>query len=120
MVELLGERWDVSCGFNGAGKVYGFTRIRLAIVEFMTNDTPRAEVSPLVVNAASGGVKGGQTIGAADELGLHAIQDKVHLDIHSTIMALRDVDQTKVIFQHKGRPERVDLNAGHVHRAVLS
>ncbi len=64
---------------------------------------------------AGGGVQGGQTIGATDELGLYAVEDKLHVhDIHASIMALLGLDHTEVIYMHKGRPERVDLNEGHV------
>lgn len=70
---------------------------------------------------AGGGVKGGQTIGATDELGLYAVEDKLHVhDIHSTIMGLLGLDHTEVVYMHKGRPERVDLNEGHVHRGIFS
>ncbi len=70
---------------------------------------------------AGGGVKGGQTIGATDELGLYATEDKLHVhDIHSTIMALLGLDHTQVVYMHKGRPERVDLNEGHVHGGIVS
>lgn len=69
---------------------------------------------------AGGGVKGGQTIGATDDLGLFAVEDKLHVhDIHSTIMALMGLDHTEVVYMHKGRPERVDLNEGHVHRPIF-
>ena len=38
---------------------------------------------------AGGGARGGQMIGATDELGLYAVEDKLHVhDIHSTIMAM--------------------------------
>ncbi|MEX2581359.1 MAG: DUF1501 domain-containing protein [Verrucomicrobiales bacterium] len=69
---------------------------------------------------AGGGVKGGQTIGATDELGLYATEDKMHVhDIHSTIMALLGLDHTEVVYMHKGRPERVDMNEGHVKEAIF-
>ncbi len=70
---------------------------------------------------AGGGVKGGQTIGATDELGLFATEDKMHVhDLHATILSLLGLDHTKVIYMHKGRPERVDLNEGHFNRKVVS
>jgi hypothetical protein len=63
---------------------------------------------------AGGGVQGGQTIGATDELGLFATEDRLHIhDIHATILTLMGLDHTKVVYMHKGRPERVDLNEGH-------
>ncbi|MDA8744565.1 DUF1501 domain-containing protein [Rubripirellula amarantea] len=70
---------------------------------------------------AGGGVKGGQTIGATDELGLYAVEDKLHVhDIHATIMGLLGMDHTKVVYMHKGRPERVDLNEGKVFEGLIS
>ncbi len=65
---------------------------------------------------AGGGVKGGQTIGATDDLGLYAVQDKLHVhDLHATILHLLGVDHTKLIYPHKGRPERIDQNEGHAY-----
>ncbi len=62
---------------------------------------------------AGGGVKGGQTIGETDELGLHATKDKLHVhDLHATVLDLLGLDHRKVVYRHKGRPERVDLNEG--------
>jgi hypothetical protein len=62
---------------------------------------------------AGGGVKGGQTIGATDDLGLYATEDRLHVhDLHATVLDLLGVDHTRLIYMHKGRPERVDLNEG--------
>ena len=68
---------------------------------------------------AGGGVKGGQSIGQTDELGLRAVEDKLHVhDLHATIMHLMGVDHTKMIYHDKGRPERIDQNEGHVFEGV--
>ncbi len=70
---------------------------------------------------AGGGVKGGQVIGATDELGLHAVEDRLHVhDIHSTILYLLGVDHTKLVFNHKGRPERIDENVGRAYKKILA
>jgi uncharacterized protein (DUF1501 family) len=70
---------------------------------------------------AGGGVKKGQVVGATDELGLFAVEDKLHVhDIHATILGLLGLDHTKVVYMHKGRPERVDLNEGHFNRKILT
>jgi Protein of unknown function (DUF1501) len=70
---------------------------------------------------AGGGVKGGRTIGATDELGLYAAQDKLHVhDLHATILHLLGVDHTKLIYPHKGRPERIDLNEGHAYTKMTA
>lgn len=68
---------------------------------------------------AGGGVKGGQVIGETDDLGLRAVKDKMHVhDLHATILYLLGVDHTKLIYHHKGRPERIDLNEGHPNKKV--
>lgn len=69
---------------------------------------------------AGGGVKGGQVIGATDDLGLFAVEDRLHVhDIHASIMGLMGLDHTQVVYMHKGRPERVDLNEGDFHQALI-
>ncbi len=62
---------------------------------------------------AGGGVKGGQTIGSTDEVGLHAVEDRLHIhDLHATILHMLGIDHMKLIYKHKGRPERPTLNEG--------
>lgn len=69
---------------------------------------------------AGGGVKAGQTYGATDDLGLHAVEDRLHVhDLHATIMYLLGIDHTQLIYSHKGRPERIDQNEGHPYRKLL-
>jgi len=69
---------------------------------------------------AGGGVQGGQTIGSTDDLGLYATEDKMHVhDIHATTLSLLGLDHTKVVYMHKGRPERVDLNEGHANKHLV-
>ncbi len=70
---------------------------------------------------AGGGVKAGATIGATDDLGLHAVEDRLHVhDIHATIMRILGIDHKELIYMHKGRPERIDLNEGHAFKGVLT
>jgi uncharacterized protein (DUF1501 family) len=62
---------------------------------------------------AGGGVRGGQAIGATDDLGLHAVENRLHVhDIHATILWLMGLDHMKLVYKHKGRPERPTLNEG--------
>ncbi|WP_038169718.1 DUF1501 domain-containing protein [Verrucomicrobium sp. BvORR106] len=69
---------------------------------------------------AGGGVKAGQTYGATDDLGLHAVKDRLHVhDIHATILHLMGIDHTQLIYHHKGRPERIDQNEGHPFTRLL-
>jgi hypothetical protein len=70
---------------------------------------------------AGGGVTGGRTIGSTDELGLHAIESRLHVhDIHATILHLLGLDHTKLVYYHKGRPERATINEGDVYRKITS
>jgi hypothetical protein len=68
---------------------------------------------------AGAGVKGGQVIGATDELGLHAVKDRLHVhDVHATILWLMGLDHTKLIYRHQGRPERLTLNEGEPYKMI--
>ena len=68
---------------------------------------------------AGGGVKGGRAIGATDEVGLHAVETRLHVhDLHATILHLLGLDHTKLIYHHKGRPERATINEGEIYRRI--
>ncbi len=68
---------------------------------------------------AGGGVKGGQTIGSTDEVGLHAVEDRLHVhDLHATVLYLLGLDHMKLIYKYKGRPERPTLNEGDAYRKI--
>jgi uncharacterized protein (DUF1501 family) len=63
---------------------------------------------------AGGGVRGGQTVGSTDDLGLRAVESKMHVhDLHATILHLMGIDHSRLIYKYKGRPERIDMNEGH-------
>ncbi|WP_261362803.1 DUF1501 domain-containing protein [Rubinisphaera margarita] len=71
--------------------------------------------------AAGGGVKGGQTLGSTDEIGLHAVEDRMHIhDLHATWLSLLGLDHMQLEFRHKGRPERPTLNEGHPLKKLTS
>jgi hypothetical protein len=70
---------------------------------------------------AGGGVQGGRNIGATDDVGLHAVEDRLHVhDLHATMLYLMGVDHTKLIYFHKGRPERPTVNEGEVYRRIAA
>jgi uncharacterized protein (DUF1501 family) len=53
---------------------------------------------------AGGGVRGGTTIGATDEIGFRAVEDKVHVhDLHATILSLLGLDHRKLTYLFEGR-----------------
>ena len=69
---------------------------------------------------AGGGVKGGQVIGATDELGLYAVGDKMHVhDIHASILHLVGLDNMALEYDHKGRPERPTINEGSFNPKLI-
>jgi uncharacterized protein (DUF1501 family) len=46
---------------------------------------------------AGGGIKGGQAIGSTDEIGLRAVEDRLHVhDLHATILHMLGVDHWKL------------------------
>jgi hypothetical protein len=70
---------------------------------------------------AGAGLKGGRTVGTTDELGLRAVDERMHVhDFHATILALLGLDHTRVLWRHKGRPERPTINEGEPSRAILA
>jgi len=70
---------------------------------------------------AGGGVKGGQTIGATDEVGLHAVEDRLHVhDLHATILWLMGLNHFDLVYKYKGRPERPTLNEGEIYRRIAA
>ena len=69
---------------------------------------------------AGGGVKGGQVIGATDELGLYAVEDRMHVrDIHASILGLLGLSNMELTYTHNGRPERPTINEGSFNRKLI-
>ncbi len=68
---------------------------------------------------AGGGVKGGQVIGATDEFGLRAVEDRLHVhDLHATILHLLGIHHMDLVYKYKGRPERPTLNEGEAYQKI--
>jgi hypothetical protein len=62
---------------------------------------------------AGGGIKGGQTIGATDEIGLRAQESPFRVkDLHATILHAMGLRSDDLFFEHNGRPERLTGVAG--------
>ncbi len=69
---------------------------------------------------AGGGVAGGRVIGATDEVGLHAVRDRLHVhDLHATILYLLGLDHMGLVYKYKGRPERPTINEGEAYRKIV-
>ena len=70
---------------------------------------------------AGGGVKGGTAVGATDDYGYYAVENKVHMhDLHATILHLLGLDHEKLTYRHAGRDFRLTDVSGRVVREVLS
>jgi hypothetical protein len=70
---------------------------------------------------AGGGVKGGQVLGATDDVGLRAVEDKTHIhDVHATILHLLGFNHLRLTFRHNGRNERLTDNFGEVITRALA
>src|SRR5438067_2237122 len=64
---------------------------------------------------AGGGVKGGQAIGATDEFGMKAVEERVSVnDFHATLLHLLGLDHEQLRFRHNSRDERLTDVAGDV------
>lgn len=70
---------------------------------------------------AGGGVKGGQTIGATDELGLRAVEERLHVhDLHASILHLLGISNMELTYFYKGRPERPTVNEGAFYKKLVT
>ncbi len=70
---------------------------------------------------AGGGIKRGATVGATDELGYNAIEDRIHVhDLHATILYLMGLDHTKLTYRFQGREFRLTDVEGNVVRKLLA
>ena len=57
---------------------------------------------------AGGGVKGGQAIGATDEVGFTSVENRIHVsDLHATILQLLGMDHEHLTFFHEGLDQRL-------------
>ena len=69
---------------------------------------------------AGGGVKGGMTLGATDELGFHITDRPVHIhDLQATLLHLMGLDHERLTFHHAGRDYRLTDVHGKVVREIL-
>jgi uncharacterized protein (DUF1501 family) len=70
---------------------------------------------------AGGGVKGGLMFGATDELGMHAVENRVHVhDLHATLLHLLGLDHERLTYHYSGRDFRLTDVHGRVVRQLLA
>ena len=71
---------------------------------------------------AGAGIKGGQAYGATDELGYHAVENRVKVaDLHATVLQLLGLDHRQVTYHLRGRDEKLtDVYDAKVLTALLA
>lgn len=70
---------------------------------------------------AGGGVKGGLMYGATDELGMHAVENRVHVhDLHATVLHLLGMDHERLTYRYSGRDFRLTDVYGRVVTDVIA
>ena len=70
---------------------------------------------------AGGGIRGGHSHGATDELGYNAVEDVVHVhDLHATMLHLFGIDHTKLTYRFQGRNFRLTDVHGKVVDDLLA
>ena len=71
--------------------------------------------------AAGGGIKGGQVIGATDDLGVSIAEDPVHVhDLQATVLHCLGLDHKKLTYRHMGRDFRLTDVGGNVVQKMLT
>jgi len=69
---------------------------------------------------AGGGIAGGMTYGATDELGYSAVDKPVTVhDLHATMLRQLGIDHTRLTFRYQGRDFRLTDVAGTVVQGIL-
>ena len=57
---------------------------------------------------AGGGIRGGQIIGSTDDLGFHAVEQRVHVnDLHATMLSLLGLRHEALTYPFEGRDRRL-------------
>jgi hypothetical protein len=70
---------------------------------------------------AGGGIKAGLSYGATDDLGYHAVADKVHVhDLQATILHLLGLDHERLTFKFQGRDYRLTDVFGNVVKPLVA
>ena len=70
---------------------------------------------------AGAGVRKGYTHGSTDELGMAAVDGRMHInDLHATLLGLMGIDHERLTFRYAGRDFRLTDVAGVVQRDVFA
>ncbi len=70
---------------------------------------------------AGGGVRGGLTYGATDELGYNSVENVVTVhDLHATMLHLLGIDHLRLTYRYQGRDFRLTDISGEVVKPILA
>ncbi|MFP6612642.1 MAG: DUF1501 domain-containing protein, partial [Pirellulales bacterium] len=70
---------------------------------------------------AGGGVKGGTSYGATDEIGHKAAEKRVNIhDLHATILHLLGMEHERLTYRYSGRDFRLTDVAGNVIKDIVA
>jgi hypothetical protein len=70
---------------------------------------------------AGGGFKGGTVYGATDDIGLRAVENRVHFrDLHATMLNQLGLSQDQLSYMHLGRKERLTEVHGQVIKDIIA
>ena len=108
---LLDETLVVWCGEFG----------RLPVAQ--TGKKPGRDHNPHCLTAwmAGGGIRGGTSYGASDEVGFRAAENRVHVnDLHATILHLLGLDHELLTYGYNGRDFRLTDVAGRVISEIVA
>lgn len=70
---------------------------------------------------AGGGIKGGTTVGATDEFGYAAVENRKSInDVHATILNQLGLNHERLTYPHNGRDMRLTDVSGNLIREILA
>ncbi|NYF79831.1 DUF1501 domain-containing protein [Granulicella arctica] len=70
---------------------------------------------------AGAGIKKGFSYGATDELGINAVDGRMHInDLHATLLALMGLDHERLTYRYAGRDFRLTDVAGIVQKDIFA
>lgn len=70
---------------------------------------------------AGGGVRGGMTYGATDDLGIKAIDKRMSVhDLHATILHLMGINHEQLTYRYSGRDFRLTDVYGNVAQEIIA
>ncbi len=70
---------------------------------------------------AGGGIKGGTVVGATDQFGYKAVENRKSVyDLHATLMHLMGLDHEKLTYHHNGRDMRLTDVHGNLIQEILT